>query len=44
MISVPRGLAEGEGEVAPVEGEEGAEPVEGAEGAEAPAEDPGSQE
>jgi large subunit ribosomal protein L25 len=39
MISVPRGLAEGEGEVAPAEGEEGAEPAEGEEGAAAPAED-----
>jgi large subunit ribosomal protein L25 len=35
MISVPRGLAEGEGEVAAVEGEEGAEAAEGEEGAEA---------
>jgi large subunit ribosomal protein L25 len=45
MISVPRGLAEGEGEVAaePVEGEEGAEAVEGAEG-EAPSEDAAPQE
>ena len=44
MISVPRGLAEGEGEVAaePVEGEEG---VEGAEGeAPAPSEDAAPQE
>jgi len=44
MISVPRGLAEGEGEVAPVEGEEGAEPVEGEEGAAAPSEDAAPQE
>ena len=44
MISVPRGLAEGEGEVAAVEGEEGAEPVEGAEGEAAPSEESGSQE
>ena len=45
MISVPRGLAEGEGEVAaePVEGEEGAEAAEGAEG-EAPSEDAAPQE
>jgi hypothetical protein len=41
---VPRGLAEGEGEVAPVEGEEGAEPVEGEEGAAAPSEDAAPQE
>ncbi len=44
MISVPRGLAEGEGEVAAVEGEEGAEPAEGAEGAPAASEDSGSSE
>ena len=44
MISVPRGLAEGEGEVAPEEGEEGAEPVEGEEGAAAPSEDAAPQE
>ena len=44
MISVPCGLAEGEGEVAPVEGEEGAEPVEGEEGAAAPSEDAAPQE
>src|SRR4051812_33976266 len=44
MISVPRGLAEGEGEVAPVEGEEGAEPVEGEEGEAAPSEDATPQE
>jgi len=44
MISVPRGLAEGEGEVAPVEGEEGAEPLEGEEGAAAPSEDAAPQE
>ena len=37
MISVPRGLAEGEGEVA-------AEPVEGEEGAAAPSEDAAPQE
>ena len=44
MISVPRGLAEGEGEVAPAEGEEGAEPAEGEEGAAAPSEDAAPQE
>jgi hypothetical protein len=44
MISIPRGLAEGEGEVVPEEGEEGAEPVEGAEGEAAPSEESGSQE
>jgi large subunit ribosomal protein L25 len=44
MISVPRGLAEGEGEVAAVEGEEGAEPAEGAEGAAGASEDSGSSE
>ena len=44
MISVPRGLAEGEGEVAPEEGEEGAEPVEGEEGEAAPSEDAAPQE
>jgi large subunit ribosomal protein L25 len=44
MISVPRGLAEGEGEVVPEEGEEGAEPVEGEEGAAAPSEDAAPQE
>jgi large subunit ribosomal protein L25 len=44
MISVPRGLAEGEGEVAvePVEGEEGAEAAEGE--APAPSEDDAKQE
>lgn len=44
MISVPRGLAEGEGEVAAVEGEEGAEGAEGEEGAAAPAEGDASSE
>jgi large subunit ribosomal protein L25 len=44
MISVPRGLAEGEGEVAPAEGEEGAEPAEGEEGAAASTEDSGASE
>ena len=44
MISVPRGLAEGEGEVAAVEGEEGAEPAEGEESAGGAAEDSGSSE
>ena len=44
MISVPRGLAEGEGEVAVAEGEEGAAPAEGEEGAGAAAEDSGSSE
>ncbi len=46
MISVPRGLAEGEGEVAAEEGEEGAEgaAAEGEEGAAAAAEDSGSSE
>ena len=44
MISVPRGLAEGEGEVAAVEGEEGAAAAEGAEGAPAASEDSGSSE
>ena len=44
MISVPRGLAEGEGEVAAVEGEEGAAAAEGAEGAAAASEESGSSE
>ena len=45
MISVPRGLAEGEGEVAAEEGEEGAEgAAEGGEGAAAPTEESGSSE
>ena len=46
MISVPRGLAEGEGEVAPAEGEEGVEgeAVGGEEGAAASTEDSGSSE
>ena len=45
MISVPRGLAEGEGEVAAAEGEEGAEgAAEGEEGAAAAAEGDASSE
>ena len=44
MISVPRGLAEGEGEVAVAEGEEGAEAAEGEEGAAAATEDSSSSE
>ena len=44
MISVPRGLAEGEGEVAVGEGEEGAEPAEGEESSGGAAEDSGSSE
>jgi large subunit ribosomal protein L25 len=44
MISVPRGLAEGEGEVAAEEGAEGAEGAEGEEGAAAPAEGDASSE
>jgi large subunit ribosomal protein L25 len=43
MISVPRGLAEGEGEVAAAEGEEGAEGAEGG-GEAASTEDSGSSE
>jgi len=44
MISVPRGLAEGEGEVAAAEGEEGAEAAEGEAGAAASTEGEGSSE
>ena len=44
MISVPRGLAEGEGEVAAAEGEEGAEAAEGEAGAAASTEGEGSAE